>query len=396
MRKRGWASALLLIALGLTGSGCLQLGKIKGAVGARSAASLGAGGGKDYFTQQVHPYFRRNCASCHGVSQNPMFAVPNVDEAYKTSSPIGLVADATQSDFYRKVKDGHCGSNCATDGSALLKLIQGWIAAEKNSASGAVKIGVPPPVNTILTASQALPSDVATATGNTFRTMTFQMSTNTPAPVGLPTNISFRIEVQQFSPRSQAGPGAYRFRNPRLVTPSTAVHVRGIRVVVNGKYDPAFSEFPDIDTVVAAGSTATSTAISTALLLIVQDKDAGDMIQIGFDVLEPGVAVTGCKNLANFATLVSPGMHNQCMNCHGTIGNPAYAAMRLVQDNGLTMATPQDTAGNCVRALQRVNVNTPAQSRLVLNPTGQNGHSTVGGFTSAMSLQWQQWINSER
>ncbi len=388
-----------LLALVLSTSSCFQLDKQRGAKGARTSSSAAMGSLGDVFRTQVHPYFRRNCASCHGVSQAPMFAASNVDEAYGVAKPLASFADPSTSVFMRKVRDSHCGSACSTDGKELLELLKAWANAEKKGGGGAVVASS----GNIQTQALVIPADITDYSGTSYTTMRFKMDANTPHDPALD-GVLFIVEIQQLSPRTTSSPGTYRIRRPQIATSQSGVRVQSVRVILNGKVDPNANDYVDIDSVVPPASfTPPSTSnpvnlpfpyLSPNNLLIIQEQATGDKIQIGFDRLETS-AVTGCKNIEGFRTLVWPGMKANCMTCHGSSSDAAFARFRMVADSTLESGGG-DAQENCLRSLVRTTLNAPDQSYLVRKPGAHlDGHPDVPGW-APLSKPWIQWIQSER
>jgi hypothetical protein len=85
------------------------------------------------------------------------------------------------------------------------------------------------------------------------------------------------VEVEDFSE------AAYKFRNPKLVVPSGKVHAKGLRVEINGVYDPQNATFNLVDQTLAAPGGV----LSPAAMVAIKDKGAADdQITFTFDVLE--------------------------------------------------------------------------------------------------------------
>jgi hypothetical protein len=78
-------------------------------------------------------------------------------------------------------------------------------------------------------------------------------------------------------------PNAYMFKNPRLVVASGAVNVKGLKLLVNGKYLPQNATYTTVDTSVASPGAV----LSTAALIAVKDKGPDlDQFSFSFEKLE--------------------------------------------------------------------------------------------------------------
>ncbi len=89
--------------------------------------------------------------------------------------------------------------------------------------------------------------------------------------------VFFEIEMEDFSE------GAYKFRNPRIVSPTVKVRAKGIRVQVNGTYDPQHNTYNFVDKTVAAPGDL----LSPAAMVVIKDQGAEtDQITFTFDALE--------------------------------------------------------------------------------------------------------------
>src|SRR5262249_20420386 len=83
----------------------------------------------------VYSITHRDCRSCHGVSQVPLFAGDDPGQAYQASAALVDFHDIGRSPLVQRVEDGHCGTNCQTDGSAMSAAIRAWGKAEADFQS---------------------------------------------------------------------------------------------------------------------------------------------------------------------------------------------------------------------------------------------------------------------
>src|SRR4051812_34268686 len=70
--------------------------------------------------------FRTSCVGCHGAGQEPRFAVADPGDARAVIIAANLVTfdNVPVSRLVSKTRDGHCGSACQTDGSAMIDAIE--------------------------------------------------------------------------------------------------------------------------------------------------------------------------------------------------------------------------------------------------------------------------------
>lgn len=78
--------------------------------------------------------------------------------------------------------------------------------------------------------------------------------------------------------------GSYTFRSPRIYTEKDSVEIKGIYVLVNGKFNPQYRTFANVSSIVAApGGQKLSTA---SMVVLKENQDGSDQIAIGFEVLK--------------------------------------------------------------------------------------------------------------
>jgi len=161
--------------------------------------------------------------------------------------------------------------------------------------------------------------------------------------------------------------------NMQLVAPaSTGVHiVYPVFDLVPPMGEPIRdTSFSNADQTVAAGQTATL----HPGILILTDYDPTFKMKIEFTKLEAavgggtdgGTTGGGCKSVTSFVTNAVPAVQqNGCLNCHNT-GGSGNASLDL---SGLG-ANPPDNARACAQMLSKADPNDPAQSDIIVAPTG--------------------------
>jgi hypothetical protein len=155
------------------------------------------------------------------------------------------------------------------------------------------------------------------------------------------------------------------------------------------------ASFSNLVQTVAAGTT---TALGPGLLVLTQ-WSTGAQMKIEFTslvkvtVADGGGATTGgCKSVASFTANAVPAIQaNTCLDCHNTggSGNPSLDL------SGLAANPPDDTTA-CAQALSRVNLQTPAQSDIILAPTGQVANHPFKNASQSFVTMMETWIAAEQ
>ena len=151
--------------------------------------------------------------------------------------------------------------------------------------------------------------------------------------------------------------------------------------------------FSNCDQTFAAGQTA----VLEPGLLLLTDWSSGDQMRVEFTALAPatasdGGAPGGCKSVASFTANAVPAIQqNTCLNCHNT-GGSGNASLDL----SALAATPPDDATACAQALNRINPQDPAQSDIILAPTGGVAMHPFKNASATYSQMMQMWIVNEQ
>jgi len=198
------------------------------------------------------------CVGCHGAAQIPTFAVDDVMTAYNvitTQQKVNLANPALSRVYLRPAVDRHnCGANASCDRVAadFLAAIQAWANQQPST---------PPPAPQSLKSSvTSLPSDFN--------------------PTGAPVTLSFDVSaivggnarVEMLA--GQVDAASYLFAQPKLVTDTTGVKVKNIRIAVNDAVPVAAQAFRRVDTMVTQSGTELSRlgAVIPVALGASQDK----------------------------------------------------------------------------------------------------------------------------
>jgi hypothetical protein len=153
------------------------------------------------------------------------------------------------------------------------------------------------------------------------------------------------------------------------------------------------SSFSNDDQTVAAGQTA---ALGPGLLILTQ-WSAGAQMKIEFTTLAAATVADGglpggCKAVASFTSNAVPAIKaNQCLGCHDA-GGSGNAAMDL----SALGANPPDDAKACAQALAQAMPANPAQSPIILAPTGRIANHPFKGASQSFVQMMETWIAAEK
>jgi cytochrome c553 len=153
------------------------------------------------------------------------------------------------------------------------------------------------------------------------------------------------------------------------------------------------SSFSNTDETVAAGQ---SSPLGPGLLILT-DWIQGAQMKVEFTAIAKAAATDGgltggCKALATFTSDAVPAIQaNQCLTCHGA-GGSGNAAMDL---SGLASNPPNDATA-CAQALAQANPANPAQSEIILAPTGQVANHPFQGASQSFVTMMETWIAAEK
>jgi cytochrome c553 len=186
--------------------------------------------------------------------------------------------------------------------------------------------------------------------------------------------------------------------NLEVVTPATTgatITYPIFALLPQGAPEIDDASFSNLVQTVAAGTT---TSLGPGLLLLTQWATS-DQMKIEFTALvkatvaDGGSSTTGgCKSVASFTANAVPAIQaNTCLTCHNTggSGNPSLDLSALA-------ANPPDDAAACAQALTRVNLTTPAQSEIILAPTGQVANHPFQNASQSFVTMMETWITAEQ
>lgn len=352
--------------------------------------------GEEAFQSTFYAFAVKNCATCHGTSQAPLFAVSNVTNAYNVARDSSYVnfTSVSSSKLVTYSGNGHCGTmGCAANSAAAAIQVQAWADVELANAAGSGTGSEPTPVETSSpTGGPSSSAFISTAmlvpnplpTGAAYKVMRWNLSQLVPASP-LVAGAIFEMEVQLLSTST------YRVRNPRIIGLKSIVKVTGIHVFVKpsaesgiGVEDLGAGSVWASDVLSAPISTLpatlpvgpiTAVAPLSTFAMVIGVRSNQDSFTIAFDKLEMGAPAP-----VTFAAISQNLLVPKCVECHGAA--TAYAGVRY------------DTYAETMKTV--VLNNAANRGRLYLSTLGANASMPIGGtkFTPAESAGVASWIDA--
>jgi hypothetical protein len=188
--------------------------------------------------------------------------------------------------------------------------------------------------------------------------------------------------------------------NLRILAPATSgVHiVFPIFDLVPPIGDPIKdTSFSNSDQTIPAGQSA---PLNPGILILTR-WDASYKMKIEFTKLESGSVTTmdggtlatgGCKSVTSFVANAVPAVQmNGCLNCHNT-GGSGHGALDL----SALAANPPDDAKACAQMLAKANPQMPAQSDIVLAPTGGVANHPFKNASQSYAPMIEAWLADEK
>ena len=337
-----------------------------GGAGATSAAAAAAAADAKAMFEALEPNLASNCGPCHtaGDTGAPVWLDPKDPYASIKAYP-GIVTDPSTSKIL--VKGPHEGPVMPP---SLVGPVTDWLKAEGVAAAAAAGTTAP---TTITTSAIPLPTGAG--------------SIDLPATPG--GKITFTASLDS---------GILTLKTVTLAAPTaTGVHAAGVHIELvdasgNANRNDSLS---GADTTAGKGATA---VIGLGLVVIPRVATA-DQIRLAFDTLEASNGATtttqtvgGCKSVTSFQTNAAPAIQqNTCLNCHNT-GGSGNGAMDL---SGLAK-NPPDYAAACAQAKNRIDTNNPANSDIILAPTGGVANHPFKGASANFKTMMTTWITAEK
>jgi hypothetical protein len=231
----------------------------------------------DIYRTSVQPYLITTCGGCHSQNNIPLFAVSDSQTSLDRATPYINYQSPGSSFLVAQSKNGHCGGDlgCHTDG---LELTQ-QIAFFYETALKETGPTTPPAVEGFVASSsfafhtQELAVPSAVFSGSTFQTVSWDLSAVSPFLNGA----TLQADIKQFDQTT------YLISNPRINNGSHAVHLKGVKILLNGTYNLANNQYVSIDKNLTPGA---SVVLSAAQAIIAKGNGLGDVFGFAFDIVE--------------------------------------------------------------------------------------------------------------
>lgn len=277
--QRGFASRLLI---GLSSAVCILLFQNCGTdfvpMSDEDLASLGtfvcSPDMANNFGKTYKPFVRKNCASCHGATQSPKFALADTNLAY--------------AEFLKTKEDTllKYGSNPSHGGGAGREEHTGAIVLAQSRFDSCKNGGVAP-TDVVTARTQPLVlGATATIALTSFTTLDSQLELGATNLGGAQLHFQVRVDTSQAVP-------AYVIAKPSLQTGSLSVAVKNITIKINGVKIPSATAFMYVDKVIPPntnplnGQTPNGNlAAGSAIFEFPNAQPATDTIQFEFEVLK--------------------------------------------------------------------------------------------------------------
>ena len=356
--------------------------------------------GLDAYKDSVFKLVRANCSRCHdpnglGADKGPLFAVDDAEVSYGRVIRYQNFDDIAKSIFVTYGGGGHCLTkydyDCKTKEDDVKAAATAWWDNGEKTCPRKGKFFTPP---------KSLPTNVPSRADG-FMTVRWDLSA-----IGTDFKKAvFELEVQKFADASEESTGALRFRRPRIASPTKALHVGDIKVLVNGKFDTLANGFMVLDGNIAPLAIPTNAAdplphavLTGKTLIVLNDKGATDEISVSFEKLEV-TAAPACQALTAFTDKVKPVMvARNCFACHG--GGPANETGTSPANKRLSMALADSAL--CAALLQRVDRKIAMNSPLVEYPLKgipqyplNAGHARIFTGQNEVVPAWLDWMKAE-
>lgn len=338
------------------------------------------------FTSTVYAKIEKDCKECHGGANPdapPYASGDNTSTYYAVLNYVNF-SDIPDSTLVLRAGNGHCGkSNCnSASGADMLNQVKAWYAQGQNTcpvAGNYFTAEVPVPTN--------LPDNTQTPA---WQTLQWDMSTISVQFAGY----TFGLDMQYWVRPTSSDPGAYRFREPRVLTGTDTIHIANIKVLINHTWNSSDNDYTVVDRIVSPQTGPSGQAAPYPTLsadeIITFPQGTTDKISVAFNVLESDDPVP-CNDESLFTSSILPYLHQgTCYSCHGGEGglgtSPANLAFNMDVSN----------ARLCQGVRERTNFSEPIQSLfLSFGARGKFDHPTTLPDADTFAQDYIAWVQQE-
>lgn len=296
----------------------------------------------DAFKKTVYPITRARCASCH-VTQAPTHA--HEDPQIAMNAIVGqFKVDFDVPGDSRLVKklrneQHNCWGECAANADEMQAAITAWAMAIKSAPTTTEEL----PTGEVDTSIKTEPSrSIATELADPKNRVdkVVSISFDLSAFIGF-SNVWFVVDVAEYDEYS------YKFSNPRIQTPTEKIYVKGVKLLLNDKYNPQNALY----TVVEKTTTTTDRILSTSAMIAEKDKGSDkDILSVSFEKLR--FVNDQDQSYVAFEDTVWQVTRGNCSSCHSGASPAGHAQ------------TSPSRSHDVVISRQLVNFGTPTSSPL--------------------------------
>ncbi len=291
------------------------------------------------FAKNLHPFLVKRCLECHSNGPGPQHTTKDPVASYAHIRRYVSVNDVANSKLVKVGGDGHCqfhsdgakGSACGASSKELSRRVQAWwdegeskcLAQAENKESSAIRtFSIPLPADLPFDASTEVADD-----SKSFAVLKWHLGERHPELYG----VYFRVLVRKIFEKSQSTPETYLFVRPAIYdvysANGQALEVKGLRILLNGVYNPANSMFASIK-VLTAGRPRNPFLLSARSMMVAADQGAKeDQVSIEFDSVRSRDAVH-CKDPDLFSKQ-SLKVRTSCLVCHESRSSNAAQSFDL-------------------------------------------------------------------
>jgi formylglycine-generating enzyme required for sulfatase activity len=239
-------------------------------IGAQETGKSEESIGFQAFKRNVYPILQNQCTKCHsdaGPGPNHSSADPMV--SYHMVQRYSNFIDIPNSKFVSKGSNGHgngYGGNVTVTKEELVSAMTKWWAEGENKTFFEDKK---------VLAAKVIP---VLKDDGSYTTIDWNLELADKQLSGA----RFSIDVQRFADKSDKNIGAYKFKNPRLVTNGHVLHVESIYFVLNGIWDSSASNYSLINYNLMTKGNAEAVLASYPQSMIEQKGPGKDTIGFAF------------------------------------------------------------------------------------------------------------------
>ena len=228
---------------------------------------------EETFAKTYHPFVVQNCASCHGATQTPRFALIDSSLAYTD------FLHTTQSTFRTyALNPSHGGAAGGPKNEAAVTLAEANFNSCKPNGGGEEE-----DPNTVTARTQPLALNATAALQvRLYNNLDGQLQMGSTNLGG--TQLDFQVRID-----TSVNPPAYVIARPRLQTGTAAIRVKSIFIMINGVRIQTANAFINLDRTIAAGTTLANGTLApgSAIFEYPGAQPTTDTVQFEFVLLAP-------------------------------------------------------------------------------------------------------------